>query len=764
MTISTKRTFTAVGRPIGRIDGVAKVTGGTKYAYDIHIRGMLHAKVLRSPLGHARIKRIDTSKARAYPGVHSVFTAADLSKELDTNPNERVLTVLAGEEVLYYGQPIAAVLAESPSVAEEAVDLIEMELEELTAVVDPLRAMEPGSPLVRAAVGEVDRSEEQAHITISTDAAKEQTGSTNVTQRVSYTRGDVEKGFAEADVVVERRWHASWVHQGYIENHVAVVDCDVNGDYTVWTGTQGTFRVREELARLLQVPEGKINVEVVEMGGGFGGKNRPFDSALAAALAHEVRRPVKVVFSRSEDLRAGNPAPQAVIDLKTGATKDGRLTALKARVVFDAGAYPGGPVLGASNLIGSYYKCPALDIEGFEVLTNKASTGALRAPGTPQVTFAIESQMDVMAEKLGMDRLELRYLNAVEGGDAMPNGRPYPRIGLKECLERLRETDFWKERNTKGHNEGVGIAVGGWLGGTSPASAVATMNPDGTVSIIVGAADITGVNTAFTQIASEELGLPLNRVFVRQSNTASGPYAGISAGSKTARTVGLAVRAASIDLREQLFKLAAERLECSPEDLEAADGRVRVVGSPDKALPFAVLATMTTSMGATRPLLVGRGATGSPAQAPSFTIQGVRVYVDPHTGEVTIKQAICIQDVGLAINPLSVEGQMQGGAAQSIAIGTMEEMQFNEKGIMINPTLLDYRMPTARDLPAIQSIVLEVPAREEDLWGARGVGEASIISGAAAVANAVADATGVHLERMPLTSERILRALGKVKL
>ena len=435
----------------------------------------------------------------------------------------------------------------------------------------------------------------------------------------------------------------------------------------------------------------------------------------------------------------------------------------QAQVVFDAGAYPGGPVLGASNLIGSYYKCPNLDIQGYEVLTNKASTGALRAPGTPQATFAIESQMDIMAEKLGIDRLEFRLMNAVEAGDMMPNGRAYPRIGMKECLEKLRETDFWKDQDKKGPNEGVGIAVGGWLGGTSPASAVATMNPDGTATVIVGAADMTGVNTSFTQVASEVLGLPMDKIFVRQSNTASGPFAGISAGSKTMRTVGQAVRSATMDLRDQLFKLASERLECSPEDLEVANGVVRVIGSPDKALPFSVLATLTTSMGAATPILVGRGVTGSPAQAPSFTVQGVRLYVDPDTGEVTVKDAICIQDVGMAINPLSVEGQMQGGAAQSISIGMMEEMQFDERGIMRNSSLLDYRMPTALDLPAIQSIVLEVPAREEELWGARGVGEASIISGAAAVGNAVADATKVRVNQMPLTGERILRAKGKIK-
>ncbi|MBI4497611.1 MAG: molybdopterin-dependent oxidoreductase [Chloroflexi bacterium] len=597
---------------------------------------------------------------------------------------------------------------------------------------------------------------------MATTAATEVRGGGNITQRVVYSRGDVQKGLAEADAVISRRWRASWVHQGYIEPHVAVVDCDSSGNFTVWTGTQGPYRVREVLARFLGVPENRITVEVTELGGGFGGKNQPFEASLAAALAREVRRPVKLVYSRSEDLRAGNPAPQAIIDLQTGVKKDGTITALKARIIFDSGAYPGGPVMGASNLIGSYYKCENLEIEGFEVMTNRASAGALRAPGTPQVTFAIESQVDLMARAIGMDPLEFRMKNAVEQGDLMPNGRPFSRIGLKECLQALQGTEFWKRRHDLGPNEGVGIGVGGWLGGTSPASAVCTFGTDGTINIITGAADITGVNTSFRAVAAEVLGVPPERVTVRQANTSSGPYAGISAGSKTLRTVGMAVRAAAEDMRDQLFRLAAQRLEANPDDLEAAEGAVRVKGSPDKAIPLPVLASMTTAMGTQYSLIMGRGAVGSPSQAPSFTIQGVKLHIDPDTGEVTVKDAVCVQDVGLAINPTLVEGQMEGGAVQSISIGLWEEMQFDERGILRNSTFLDYRLPTSLDLPRIESVVVEVPGKEEELWGARGVGESSIISGCAAVANAVADATGARVDTMPLTAERILRTLGKI--
>ncbi|MCX6024159.1 MAG: xanthine dehydrogenase family protein molybdopterin-binding subunit [Chloroflexi bacterium] len=755
--------FATVSQRIPRTDGVAKVTGDTRYAVDISLPGMLHCKVLRSPMAHARIKRIDVSRAKAHPGVHSVWTAADFEGTgLHLDQNERVNTILALNEVLYYHQPLVAVLALEASIAEEALDLIELDLEELPAVTDPLASMEPGSPPVRGSIGEVDRSEEQAHLAISTSAAAEVRGKGNVTQRVIYSRGDVGVGFAAADHVISHRWRASWVHQGYLEPHVAIVDFDATGNVRIWTSTQGPYRVREELARFLGIPENHITVEVTELGGGFGGKNRPFDVTLTAALARAARRPVKLALSRSEDTTAGNPAPPAIIDLQTGVKNDGTITAMRARVVFDAGAYPGGPVVGASNLIGSYYRCDNLEIEGFEVLTNRASTGALRAPGTPQVTFALESQVELMAQAIGMDPLEFRLKSAVVQGDLMPNGRPYPRIGLKECLVALQETDFWKRRKQLEPNEGVGFAVGGWLGGTSPAGAVCTFGTDGSINVITGAADISGVNTAFRQIAAEILGVPFDRVTVRQANTSSGPYAGISAGSKTLRTVGMAVKAAATDMRDQLFQLAAQRLEASPVDLEAAEGAIRVKGSPNRGIPMTVMASMTTAMGTTNSLVMGKGSVGSPSQAPSFTVQAVRVHVAPDTGEVTVKEALCIQDVGLAINPTLVESQMQGGAAQSIGIGLWEELQFDDRGIVRNPTLLDYRMPTSLDLPPIETVIVEVPGKEDELWGARGVGESSIISGCAAVANAVADATGARVDTMPLTAERILRTLGRL--
>ena len=430
----TTTTHIALGQRVPRIEGAAKVTGATVYAADVNLPRMVHCKVLRAPLAHASIKRIDAGKARAYPGVIGVFTSVDLPNLPKETPT-RAHDILAREEVIFHGQPVAAAVAETADIAEEALSLIEVEYQELPAVVDPLKGMESDSPLTRHPLKEVDRSEEMVHtggaepakVTYATlQGSFEAPANSNITQRLVFSRGDVEQGFAEADVIVERSYRTSWVHQGYIEPQVAIADYDSSGHFTVWTSTQGQFMVRSQLAAILGVSEGHITVIGLEVGGAFGGKVMAFNAGLVCFLAQQVGRPVKLVMTRSEDLKAANPAPQAHFEIKSGAKRDGALTALKARVVFDSGAYPGGPLMAGSNLLGGYYQWPNLEIEGFEVITNRANVGALRAPGTPQATFAIESQMDIMARELGLDLLEFRMKNAVEEGEphAQRSGLP----------------------------------------------------------------------------------------------------------------------------------------------------------------------------------------------------------------------------------------------------------------------------------------------------------------------------------------------------
>jgi CO/xanthine dehydrogenase Mo-binding subunit len=759
--VATKHEHQYVGKRVTRIEGAGKVTGRTLYADDIKLPQMLHAKVLGSAYAHARVLSVDATKARSHPGVFAVITAAELPK-YNRNPSNRRQLVFADEEALFYGHPVAAVLAEDPHVAEEALALIEVEYEELPAVLDPIEAMREGSPLARAALSDVDRSEEKGHVTTDVEQRESEGTPSNIASQVDFSRGDIDKGFAEADVIIEDTWRSPWVHQSYIEPHATIADYDAAGELSVWTSTQAPFFIRDQLSLTLNIPASRIRVTPTEVGGGFGGKIF-LTELLVAILAMVVRRPVKYIMGRGEDMQAATPAPEAVIDLKTGMKRDGTLTALKAKLVYDSGAYPGAPMLPGCLLVGGYYKCDNLYIEGFEVLTNKASAGALRAPGAHNATFAIESHIDMMAKELGLDPLEVRLKNAVEEGDALPSAQPYTRIGLKQCLEAVGNSDLWKERaKAKEYpNRGVGLAVGGWLGGLQPASAVVGLNGDGTINVIVGSADITGTNTSFAQIAAEVLDIPLEMVGVTTGDTKTAPYAGMSAGSKTTYTVGKAVELAAEDAKRQMLEIAARRLECEPEDLEMAHGEIRLKGSEEKSLSLKRLGRITTSFSAPYPAIVGRGTMTARRQAPGFCAQAAEVEVDPDTGEVTVLRFVIAQDAGFAINPLSVEGQMQGGVSQGLGIALSEEMVFDDKGRVVNANLLDYRLLTTRDLPPIETIIVEVPS-EDGPFGARIVGEPSIVAGAAAIANAIDDAAGARLRDIPATPERVLRALGKI--
>ena len=761
-------TFSTVGKPIIRVEGTDKVTGESIYAADIQLPGMLHCKLLRSTHAHARIKRIDTTKALALEGVERVITAADLPKFEARRMSNRGYNLLVDEETVFYGEPVVAVLADDLTSAEEALELIEIEYEELPVVLDPIEAMREDSPMARKPVTEIDRSESKGHVSVDVEEKRSDKPS-NIASQAKFSRGDIDQGLADADLIIERTWHSAMMHQGYIEPHVTIADYDaVSGELTIWTATQGQFFVRDMVSNMLRIPETKIRVIGLELGGGFGGKI-VLTQPLVATLARIVGRPVKLVFSRADDLMGATPSPQCVVELKTGMKKDGSLTAIKAKIVYDAGAFPGASAAVGGILLGGYYKFPNLEIDAYEVLTNKVSVGAIRAPGAHNVTFAIEGQMDMMARELGLDPLEVRLQNAVGKGDEMPSKAVYPSIGMKECLETVRDSELWQSRRSgagkqqegNGKRRGIGLAVGGWLGGLQPASATLELNGDGTIKVVVGANDITGTNTSFTQIAAEELGVPLEMVNVTTGDTKTAPFAGMSAGSKTLFTVGRAVKAAAEDARQQLFAIAAERLEANPEDLESVGGEIRVKGSPDKSLPFRRLAGITTGFGALYAPIVGRGSITARKQAPGFTVQAAEVEVDQDTGEVTLLRWTTAQDAGFAINPLSVAGQMQGGTTQGMGIGLWEEMIYDDQGRLLNPGLLDYRMPTAMDVPDIETHIVEVPS-EDGPYGARGVGEPSIIPGAAAIANAIEDAIGVRVTEAPITPERILRALGKI--
>lgn len=743
----------SVGQRLRRTDGREKVTAAVRYTEDLTLSGMLYARLLLSPYPHARIVRLDRERALAVPGVEAVLLAADLPIAHDADLEEHLL--LAEGETRYTGHPVAAVLAGSESAAADGVEALAaaVEYEVLPAALDPEEAMRPDAPLVHPGPDGGD-GESGGHATVAVQKSKgpRPRNASNVTR---FTRGDIEQGFREAEVVAEGTYSTSRVYQAYLEPHATVAVPDpITGGVTIYTATQGMFYVRANVSDLLGLPEQQVRVVPMAIGGGFGSKIL-HTQGLTAALALAVRRPVRLVLPRREDFLVANVAPASRIAVRLGAKRDGTLTALSARLVFDCGAQPGGIASLAGLLLGGYYQTPHLAIEGIDVMTHKPPIGAYRAPGAPQATLAIEATMDRLARTLGRDPIELRLQNASGEGDPMPNGRPWARMGLRAVLERMLAHPLWRERRP---GEGVGAAVGGWPGGVESASAVCRANTDGTFQVVVGAVDLTGSFTGMTQIAAEVLGIPADRIRVIGGDSDQAPYAGMSAGSKTIYTVGAAVRLAAEDARRQILAIAAKELEAREEDLQIAEGQVRVRGVPARGMDLEAIAEKSMRFGAKYPPVFGRGSVAAPKQSPGFAGHIMKVALDRETGAVRIAQQAVIQDVGFAINPAAVEGQIFGGAAQATGWAMLEGLVYDEAGALLSGTFADYAIPRATTMAAIEPVMVEVPSTEGP-FGAKGVGEPPVIAGAAAVANALADATGVYLTDLPITPARVRAAL-----
>ncbi|HYB41479.1 MAG TPA: xanthine dehydrogenase family protein molybdopterin-binding subunit [Candidatus Methylomirabilis sp.] len=763
-TMKTTRDIKGVGVAIPRPDGPEKVTGRVQYVADIQPKGLLHAKLLRSPHAHARIVSIDTSAARALPGVRAVLTARDIP-HLKKKAPTRAHAVLAIDRAVFAGQPVAAVAADEPSIAEEALDLIKVQYEVLPAAVDPLRSMEPGAPPVADAGTEADTSEALAHAAVAIAKSEAPAKAVNISQQARLTRGDTAKGFAESDHILEKTYRVPMVHQGYLEPHAVLAEWDRNGLLTLWASTQGSFNTRSEVADVLGIPENQIRVIPVECGGGFGGKIRALCEPITAVLAQVTKRPVRYVMTRREELEAGMPAPQVIIKLKTGVKRDGTLMAIDAETVIDSGAFSGAVLAVSAVFLGSMYKWPSFDIRGFEVLTHKPSVAAYRAPVAPQTIFAIESQMEQIARDLGLDPVEFRMRHLIQPGDPMVNGQPWQSNGAKQVLARIAEHPHWKTRaewvaaGADGRRRGVGLALGGWLGGLQPTGATVRLNPDGSLAVLTGQVDIAGTNIALAQIAASAYGVDTDLVRITTGDTDTAPVTGLSAGSKTIYTVGAAVLQAAEDARRQTFEIAAAELEASVHDLELVDGKITVRGVPDKGITLATIGKKGNLYMSKTPPVLGKANPAFTQQAPAFAAQLARLEVDPETGEVTIRDFVIVQDVGRAINPIGVEGQMQGGAVQSLGIALTEGLMFDGSGRLTNPSLLDYRKLTAADLPNLETIIVEVPSPAGP-FGARGVGEPPIVPAPAAIANAVHDATGARLTELPMSPERIALALA----
>jgi CO/xanthine dehydrogenase Mo-binding subunit len=752
--MSEQKTYKVLGtRPI-RHDGLDKVTGRALYGADVQLAGLLHGRVLRSPHAHARIKKIDASKAMALPGVEAVATSADFpdpgNKLAELGEGAINLAHLSGNclargKVLYKGQAVAAIAAVSPHVAEEALNLIQVDYESLPHVTDVREAMKDSAPLL--------------HDDLTTESLGKPTGKhSNVAKHFRFELGDVKKGFAQAAVVVEREFHTATVHQGYVEPHNATAMWNPDGQLTIWCSTQGAFTVRAQVGELLRMPVSRIKVVPMEIGGGFGGKIRVYLEPVAAVLSRKSGRPVKITMNRAEVFEGTGPTPGSYIKVKMGADKSGRLTAAQAYLAYEAGAYPGSPVGPGAMCIFACYDVPNVEVDGYDVVVNKPATSAYRAPGATNAAFASETVVDEICEQLKIDPLDFRIKNAAREGTRRADGPAYPRIGMVEAAEAAKNTEHYKS-SLKGPNRGRGVASGFWFNVGLKSSCTASVNADGTVSLVEGSTDIGGTRTSIAMQLAEALGLRAEDVKPTVADTDSVGYNDVTGGSRVTFASGWAAYEAGQDVKRQMIARAAQIWEVEPKWVIYRDG-VLICGIDKTDVPrqftFKDLAERLHATGGT---IVGRASVDPTGVGGGFATHVADVEVDPETGKVTILRYTAVQDVGKAVHPSYVEGQMQGGAVQGIGWGLNEGYQYNDQGAMTNASFLDYRMPTALDLPMIETVMVEVPNPGHP-YGVRGVGEVPIVPPPAALANAIYRAVGVRLRELPMSPGRVAKALG----
>ena len=749
----TKR-YTVIGTRPPRVDAPDKVTGRAIYGPDVVLPRMAYGKILRSPYAHARIRSIDTSQAEALPGVYAVVTARDLGQTTDRTAQVGESSVsfkflcdnnLASDKVLYVGHAVAAVAASSPHIAEDALKLIKVDYEPLPPVTDVLEAMREDAPLLH-----------EGMYTESLAGPSEKPS--NIASYFQYLKGDPAQGFAEADVILEREFRTATVHQGYLEPHAATAVWSPDGFLTLYTTTQGSFDARAQVAEPLGCPLSKIRVIPTEVGGAFGGKNISYVDVAAALLARKAGRPVKITMSRAEVFLATGPTSGSVIRLKIGAKRDGRLTAAKAELFYEAGAYPGSPVGSGAYCIFASYEIPHGQIDCYDVVVNKPKTGSYRAPGATQATFAMETLIDELAEKLGMDPIELRLRNIAHEGTLLVTGNRHRSIGAEEVLRTTRNHPHYKAP-LGGPHRGRGVALGYWGNWGARSSAMINVNEDGTVTLTTGSVDITGTRTSLAMQAAEVLGLPLENIRSTVGDTDVMGYSDSSAGSRTTMATGIAVVEAAKDVITQM-KARAAQLWGLPADKVIYERGMFRANTPDgiQEMSFAELARQASAMGGP---VRGKGDVNVRRWGGAFGAHIVDVEVDPETGKVHILRYTAVQDVGRAIHPGQIEGQIQGAVAQGIGWALYEGYVYTPQGQMLNPNFLDYKMPTTLDVPPIDVVIVEVPWPEHP-FGVRGVGEVPIVPPPAAIANAIYRATGARLTELPMTPERILRSMGVI--
>ena len=753
--------FNVVGsRPI-RHDGNDKVTGRARYSADMTLPRLLHGKILRSPHAHARIKAIDPTRALALSGVKAVVTSADfaqpsgkvadLGEGAMANPKWISNNCMASEKALYKGHAVAAVAATSLQVAEEALALIDVDYEVLPAVTDIIEAMKDDAPVLHERLANSQNVDiRPGGLRDDDDAGK----ATNISNHFVFELGDAEKGFKEADIIVEREYRTATVHQGYIEPHSATAMWGEDGKLTVWCSSQGHFQIRDLTSLVLGIPVSQINVVPMEIGGGFGGKTVIYLEPVAAALSKKAGRPVKISMARPEVFEATGPTSGSFIRVKIGANKKGMITAADVTMMYEAGGFPGSPIVQACQCVLTPYEVANGRIEGYDVVVNKPKAAAYRAPGVPAAAFATESVIDEICEKLGMDPLEFRIKNGTQEGSRRIPGPVLQTVGYQETLAAAMQTDHYKS-TLEGPNRGRGVAAGFWFNGTGPACATASVNGDGTVSLTEGSPDIGGGRVSMAIQMAEVLGIPAEDVHPSVGDTDAVGYTSLTAGSGATFKSGWASYEAAHDIKQQIIERAARIWEIDVKDVEFKEGLASHKSDPELKLNFKQIAARLNSTGGP---IVGRGNVNPAGVGNAFAVHIVDVEVDPDTGKVDVLRYTALQDVGKAVHPSYVEGQLQGGVAQGIGWALNEEYVYNDSGEMSNSSFLDYRMPTSLDLPMIDTVIVEV-ANPGHPFGVRGVGEVCIVPPMGAVANAIHNAAGVRMDVLPMSPANVLEAL-----
>ena len=749
-TYDTKTDYKVVGTNPIRHDGLDKVTGRAIYGGDVRVPGLIWGDVIRSPHAHARIKSIDTSAAEAMDGVYAVLTHADFPvvDEREIEAGEDVVNlkrdqsnIMADDKVHYKGHVVAAVAAVDRNTAQEAASKIRVEYEVFANVSDVDAAMAENAPIIlESLVG---------------DHLGEDVPNTNIARIFRHEFGNLEQAFAKSDLVIERTFSLSMVHQGYIEPHNATVIWAEDGNITVWSSTQGSFGVRAQTAGMIGVPETRVKVNYVEIGGGFGGKTKVYLAPIAALLSRKSGgRPVKLVMDRTSVFEATGPAPGGKIRMKVGVNKEGKVTAADTDLIFESGGYPGSAVGAAAMCVFACYNWPASRITGYDVLVNKPKSAAYRAPGSPQASFAIESVVDEICEEMGFDKIQFRLDNAAHEGTRRGDGVQFPRVGLEECLQAARDSDHWNSPlgdAPAGKARGRGIATAYWMNGGGKSTCDLMLQDDGTVMMNEGSADIGGTRVSIAMQAAEVLGIPAEDIRPSIPDTDSIGFTGVTGGSRTTYATGLAAYTAAHLLVDELKDRLANLWETEAGKIDFADG---VFSSDGQSIGIQELAG---KLGPTGGPVTSTASVNPSSAGAAYAAHICDLEVDLATGKTDVIRYTAVQDVGKAVHPQYAEGQIQGGVVQGIGWALNEEYFITDDGAMANRSFLDYRMPTSLDMPMIDTIMIEVPNPLHP-YGVRGVGEVPICPPLSAVVQAIHGATGKRYYELPVKPGRILEA------